>query len=156
MQDATIRYNGREHTIPARELMSVICGIEDIITLVEIQSCALQGTVKIAKIARAFAFVLNWVGVKVTDLEVYYEFLERRDDDAPGQNLERAGEILRQLIGLMTPPKHMENKLGADSGNGKAPASTSAGGSKSPTKPGLPGAIRRKTSGKQRHRNSGG
>lgn len=146
MQDKTFEYNGQGYTIPARELMRLICGIEDIITLIEIQEAAIRGTVKIGRIARAYAYVLSWVGVNKTELEVYYEFLTPREGDKPGENLERTGKVLTDIIGLMSPPKAFAEKL--STGNAVAPVVSSGAQSKKHIRRGSHGHTRLKTSGR--------
>ncbi len=152
MQDKIITWKGDEFVIKTSSLMRVILGIEDIITLIEIQNTALLGNMKLGKIAAAYAFVLRYAGVKVTDLEVYYEMLGKKEGDAPGENMERAATLIKELIDLMAPPEPLAKKLQAagGSGNGEAPSTTKTSGamSRTPIKPGLPGGIRRKTSGK--------
>lgn len=146
MQDKIITYKGDEYVIKANTLMRCILGIEDIITLIEIQNTALRGTMKLAAIASAYAFALRFAGCKITDIEVYYEMLGHKEGDKPGENMERAAQLIRELIELMSPPKSLAKKL--QSGNGEAPGETPGVTLRKPTKRGSPGDIRRKSSGR--------
>ncbi len=154
MQDHKIHYNGREYTVPARDLMRIICGVEDIITLIEIQQTALRGTMKLGRIAKAFAYILGQVGCHVTDIEVYHSFLSVQDNEDPAEPMNRAARTVTEIISLMGPPKHMASKM--QPGNAEAPSVGLGDTSKKLTKPGSAGDLPRPRSGKQRRRSSGG
>lgn len=65
--DVQFGWAGRDYVIPANMVLSAICVIEDTITLGELSS----GRQPAAKIATAYAAMLNFAGARVGSEDVY-------------------------------------------------------------------------------------
>lgn len=68
-KDVTLFYEDAEYTIKSKDMMKVICEIEEVITLSELIDGG--NKVKIAKLACAYGTVLRFAGCRVTDEEIY-------------------------------------------------------------------------------------
>lgn len=122
MLPVTIKWKGEGYKIPPNEIISLIAQVENVLTLYELQNFALKGTLPQAKIAKAYTIVLNWVGVSVSELDVYYEMFPQEDEEDEVTDVATA---IKGLMVLMTPPERLRNKL-ANSGNSKAPVKSGA------------------------------
>ena len=121
MRDVRVMWEGKEYLIPSQGILSLIVKVEDVITLMELEAYALRGTLPQAKIARAYALVLNYAGCEVDETTVYYSMFPADG----GKNIQKATEIVQGLMAMMMPPEHMRQEL-AKSGNSKAPVRSGA------------------------------
>lgn len=70
--DIHLGWMEKKYTIPAYRVMGAIKRIEDHITLGELQATASRGTIKLGRIAAAYAELLRYAGAEgVTEIEVY-------------------------------------------------------------------------------------
>lgn len=96
--DITLEWDGEEYTIPAARMMRLVQAVEDVVTLPELQDCIAR--MKAARIASAYAVMLRFAGVRVSDEEVYEKVFDSEDN--MHQILSDAGTLLYQII---CPPK---------------------------------------------------
>jgi len=66
-QDVVLVYDGSEYRVKARDVMTLIAKIEDVITIGELTS----GNVKFAKLAMGYGEALRFAGATVEDAAVY-------------------------------------------------------------------------------------
>jgi hypothetical protein len=122
--DVTLEWNGKPFTIKANKRMEAIARIEEHVTLAELARFWQRGTAPQARLAKAFAAVLQSAGATVTDEEVYIGMM-------PGgeSNPEAVHASIQLLIAMMLPPetmRKMTNGSGSNPlGNGR-PAATRA------------------------------
>lgn len=70
--DIHLGWQGKTLTIPAHRVMGAIKRIEDHVTLAELQADAGRGTLRLGKLAAAYADVLRYAGAAgVTEEDVY-------------------------------------------------------------------------------------
>lgn len=70
--DIHLGWKGQKYTIPAHRVMGAIKRIEDQITLGELQASASRGSLKLGRIAGAYAELLRYAGADgVTETDVY-------------------------------------------------------------------------------------
>lgn len=91
--DVTIGFKGEEFTIEANKVMRLIASVEEVISLAELTT----GKPKLAKIAEAYALMINYAGGNA-DIESVYESLFVNDGS---QTVQAA---IQSLIMLMLPP----------------------------------------------------
>ncbi|HEV7284317.1 MAG TPA: hypothetical protein VGN75_05630 [Kaistia sp.] len=116
--DIRLNWQGTDYVIPANKVMGAIARIEDVITLTEIIQMSRQGRVKFAAIASAYAAVLRYAGVQITDEQVYQGLF--KDNTAAIVNAALAG-----LLQMMLPPDSAEKK-DAPQGNAVAPTAAAS------------------------------
>lgn len=116
-----MNWKGREATIPPRRMMGAIAACETHLTMPELEVFQLRQTLPIARIANAYAAVLQYAGIPVASDEVYAAFLE----DGAESMRDVCLPVLIELQTLMVPP-HLRNKMvevkpeGQEAGNGAA------------------------------------
>lgn len=99
-QPYTIHWAGRDHVIPADRIMRAIAVVEEHVTLHELMDVMGQRrTVKMVTMAQAYGALLRFVGVEITDEEVYVAFF------AGGDGAELMFSAVRGLQMLMIPPQ---------------------------------------------------
>lgn len=111
--DIRLNWQGTDYVIPANKVMGAIARIEDVITLTELIQMSRQGKVKFASIAAAYAGVLRYAGVQISDEQVYLGLFQ--DNNAAVVNAALAG-----LLQMMLPPD-ASSKKDAPQGNAAAP-----------------------------------
>ena len=116
--DIRLNWQGTDYVIPANKVMGAIARIEDIITLTELIRMSQQGKVKFASIASAYAAVLRYAGVQVSDEQVYLGLF--KDNTAAVVNAALAG-----LLQMMLPPDSASQK-DAPQGNAETPAAVAS------------------------------
>lgn len=117
-QPVKLTWAGREYLLPPDQIVTVICKMEDVITLFELQEFSgKKGTVPLGKVASAYAIALNHVGCPVTDLEVFSGMFPSEGQEVHELNVAAA---VKGLMVLMMPPKKMQESL-SNSGNSPAP-----------------------------------
>lgn len=95
--DIHVSWQGKPYTIPAHRIMGAIKRIEDHITLAELQRDASRGTLRLGKLAAAFAEVLRYAGAAaVTETDVYAGMFS---DESQSNVVGAVGS----LLGLMIP-----------------------------------------------------
>ncbi len=102
-EDVKLAWKGADAVIPADRVLKAIVIVEDILTLGELGRCMVSGTLPLARIATAYAALLRYAGVKVTDEEVYSGMFAKSELQ---QQAMRAVFALQQL---MIPPEHLRN-----------------------------------------------
>lgn len=106
-QPVKITWKGVEHTIAPSRMMKCIAIIEEIATLPFLSKCMASGEMPYAKIAMAFAAVLQFAGAAVSAEEVYAEMFKGPDRRA------MAGATLLTLLTMMFPPEHLREMEGS-------------------------------------------
>lgn len=128
-QPVKITWKGVEYTIAPSRMMKCIAIIEDIATLPFLSKCMATGEMPYAKIAMAFAAVLQYAGASVSAEDVYAEMFKGYDRRA------MAGATLLTLLTMMFPPEHLREMEG---GKAKKPVEgaddAKRGASRRPTK----------------------
>ena len=81
-EDVTFEWEGKSHTIPAHRMMGAINRIENAVTLQELVGYAERGIAPLGKVAMGYAAVLRYVGVTVTDTEVYEKMFSSKEAQA--------------------------------------------------------------------------
>lgn len=66
-----ISWAGKTYRIASRQVLEVVCLVEETITLHELSQAAERGTAPMGKLAKAFASVLRFAGAPVGDEEVF-------------------------------------------------------------------------------------
>ena len=101
--DVTLKWKGSEYTIPSDQMMGAIERVEEFVSLemLHVRDGEKPGGWKRAKIAKAYAAVLNYAGAKVTAEEVYAGMFEKGVANA-------AGVAVQALIFLMVPNSLLE------------------------------------------------
>lgn len=126
-QDIQLSWNGKEHVIPAGELLRLIARLEDVLSIGDFVKAEMNGKIPFAKVAICYGMALRQCGVKVTDEEVY-----RGMFGANGAELMRLGRTAYYaLMGMMVPPEALRSS-GATAGKVYGDAAQ-AGSSPSPT-----------------------
>ncbi|KRR16864.1 hypothetical protein [Bradyrhizobium retamae] len=95
--DIHLAWQGKTFTIPADRVMGAIKRIEDHLTLAELQRDAGRGTLRLGKMAAAYADVLRYAGAgAVTESDVYAGmFGEDAEKNVVG--------AVSMLLGMMIP-----------------------------------------------------
>jgi hypothetical protein len=122
-EDFVMEWKGREYRVPSRSLMGALARVEDHVTLVELQRYAARQTVPLAKVASAFASLLQYAGASVTAEDVYSGMFE---DDDPNKNQEKVQLALMALMELMVPKPLQGNRQAQPAAPTPAPASKAA------------------------------
>lgn len=104
-KDVTITWGGEDYTIPAGDVMRTIAVLENEISLQELTRPAGP---PFAKLAFAYAIVLNRVGVKVSADEVYASLFDGE------QQAEVIGAATTGLLMIMMPPSTYNPPVGKD------------------------------------------
>jgi hypothetical protein len=95
--DIHLGWEGQKYTIPAHRVMGAIKRIEDHVTLAELQRDAGRGTLRLGKMAAAFAEVLRYAGAPaVTEADVYAKMF---GDEAQATVV----AAVSMLLGMMIP-----------------------------------------------------
>ena len=116
--DIRLNWQGTDYVIPANKVMGAIARIEDIITLTEIYEASQRRSVKFSRVASAYAAVLRYAGVQVSDEQVYLGLF--KDNTAAVVNAALAG-----LLQMMLPPDSASQK-DAPQGNAETPAAVAS------------------------------
>lgn len=95
-----ITWNGEELVVPSDKVMGLVEVVEDIVTIEELHN---KTGIKRAKMARAFASIINYAGGRATQEQVYNKFFE---DGAQVQ----IQVIIERILFLMIPPEHLQSK----------------------------------------------
>lgn len=156
-EDVKLVWNGREYTIPARNMLRAVAIIEDHVTMPELQKFAVRGTAPAARLSSAFAGVLTFAGCpKVTAEDVYEAMFDG------GDKAEAVGVAITTLMSMMLPKsareKFMSGATGeveTDPGN-SVPAVATASSKKRTSSRSAPSGSRRRSSGNARQKKSTG
>ena len=103
----TLAWRGKKLTIAANRVMGAIARIEDYVTIVELQHYAAKKTLPMAKLAEAFAAVIEYAGGQVTAEEVYQDMF------ATGEAQQNAMAAINALMVMMVPPEAVAGKVQA-------------------------------------------
>lgn len=97
--DVEIEWKGTKYTIKKNRVLGAIARIEDVVTMSELQRFWDRGTAPMAKIAMAYGAVLRYVGVNVTDDEVYEGMFSKEKGSS-----ENVVASVAALVEMMIPP----------------------------------------------------
>lgn len=100
--DVVIEWKGTKYTIKKNRVLGAIARIEDVVTMSELQRFWDRGTAPMAKIAMAYGTVLRYVGVQVTDDEVYAGMFSTEEGEST--SAEDVVSSVSALIEMMVPP----------------------------------------------------
>lgn len=93
-EDITLGFDGEEYVVKHTQMMKLIAIIEDIITLQELIN---KDSVKLSKLANAYAAALNFAGAKATVEDVYASLFGEG-------GASHVSEVITTLIMMMLPP----------------------------------------------------
>lgn len=109
-QPFTIKYDGREITIPADKILQAIAVVEEVITFDELNRMYVTNNYKRAQLVKAFMALLNFAGDK-TDAEAFYKSMYTK-----GEAMVAVMGTCQMLMVLMIPPPDMQSEA-APTGN---------------------------------------
>jgi hypothetical protein len=102
--EVKLKWGEREYTIAPDDMLRCIAKVEDVITLAELHAFQQREALPYAKLAMAFAIMLQHAGAQVTEMDVYDAMFRNE----PGTDRrELAMRAVRQLLVLMIPPEHL-------------------------------------------------
>jgi hypothetical protein len=113
-EQVELEWKGRKYIIPPRRVMGALAKVEDHLTMIDLEQAASRQTLPFAKIANAYAALLQWAGCPVGADEVYEGLLSGGDDQATV--MLTCVQHLQELF----LPRQMREKIAANSGNSKA------------------------------------
>lgn len=98
-EDITIKWDGREHTIPSEKVMRAIGLIEEHLTMKEIgEAVHSSGGIAFTKVAAAYGAILRFAGADITDEQVYAGLFSMSKEKNNVQ------AVLNGLLAMMIPP----------------------------------------------------
>lgn len=100
-KDITVSWSGKNYKIEAGKVMGLVDTVEDIITIEELA----DGKVRRAKMAKAFAAIIEYAGGYVEIEQVYNRFFD------PTHAEELSG-VINSILQLMIPPQHLQGDSG--------------------------------------------
>ncbi len=134
-----VEWNGAIKIVPPNRIMGMICQIEDVVTLTELQSYAVRQTAPLAKLSAAQGKVLRYAGFDVTDEQVYAH-------NFTGEHVQE--NMIRGLVDMlrMMLPSDALAKFDAEMNDGDPPkGNQKAAGARSSKRRSNSAAGRRKT-----------
>jgi hypothetical protein len=96
--DIKLGWKGKTYIIPPRKVIEAIAIVEEIITLQELTEYARRGSAPIARLASAYARVLEFAGCKVDASEVYEGMFD-------GALSDTIATSINTLLMMMIPPR---------------------------------------------------
>lgn len=111
-----LKWGDKEYTIAPDNVMQCIAKVEDVVTLAELGRMAEKRTLPLAKLAAAFAVVLEHAGARVSAEDVYAGMFSGGD----GMQI-HAQDAVTTLLVMMIPPDHLK-KTAEEAGKGKEKA----------------------------------
>lgn len=116
--DVTLEWGGQGYRIPAREVLRVVCLVEDALILHPDENAidVLLRKRPPARIARAFEVALRAAGAPVAEGEVHLEMMQALAEGSPDA-FRATMEAVLALLALMAPPLH-SRLLGTGSEDG--------------------------------------
>jgi hypothetical protein len=155
-EDVKLVWQGREYTIPARNMLRAVAIIEDHVTMPELQKFSARQTAPLARLSGAFAGVLTFAGCPGVDAETIYSAMFEGNDQATA-----VSTAITTLMAMMLPKSAREKFMNGDTGNQPAGAETAPGNSQPAASASLkkrsssrsgPDGSRRQSSGKLRRK----
>jgi hypothetical protein len=137
--DIALGWAGKKYVIPARKVLGAIARIEEVMTLQELLRFVQDGNFPMAKIARAYAYVLRYAGAEITDEEVYEGMFPHGGATTNPQEV--ALMALQGLMEMMIPPSVKHRTEGTapaavlEPGEKEAPLGNSPATAKPSSKP---------------------
>lgn len=122
--DVKLGWNGREVVLRSHRVMGALARVEDVITYGELIQSAGAGKIPVAKLSAAYASILRYAGVDVTDEDVYAGMM--RD----GMNQAQIMGAVQGLLEIMI-PKAERNKAEAKAAKAEASGNSQAAGASS-------------------------
>lgn len=102
----TLKWKGKEYTIPANEVLPVLADIETKMTFGELQqAAAVPEKAPLGTMSQVFGIALRAAGCKVSDEEVYFSIFHT--DDAKAD----VGMVSVTIMQMMIPPGSESEKL---------------------------------------------
>lgn len=103
--DLSFVWKGVTYTLPSNKTLEAIARVEDIITLHELQRYSNKASTPLGKLSMAYGALLRFVGVKVSDVEIYEAMFGIGKDADP----KVIAESVITLISMMVPPAAMQS-----------------------------------------------
>lgn len=108
MQQVTLSFNGKSHTVPAEKSWGLIEAIEDVVTMAWLAPRLQDKQIPLVKIYRAYAAALQYAGAGVVTIDQIREGIDYR------RGLEMAYEMAA-ILSLASPP--IDLKIGRPLGD---------------------------------------
>jgi hypothetical protein len=99
--DMSVTWEGKEKAIPSKNIMKLICAMEQVFTLAELAEFTARGTLPLARIATTYGVALRFAGFAVSDEDVFM----RMFDDESGEGQIFIVNAVIEIMTLMLPPK---------------------------------------------------
>lgn len=119
-KEFSLDWKGKTHVIPPHKVLGAIARVEEVLTLPELQQYAARGSPPIAKIAMAYARLLRYAGVNVSDVEMYHGMFGVGESVEPQSVL----TAMTTLVAMMIPPEALkvaQKQKDAPPGNDQLP-----------------------------------
>lgn len=116
-EDIKLNWKGEQLVIPSNKVMRAIALIENSVTMHELGAFHQRGTAPMARIAMAYADVINFAGGKATAEEVYAGMFSGGDTAGAAQ------AAIDGLLQLMLPPGDMSVEVSPKKLKAAAPSS---------------------------------
>ena len=126
-EEVRLAWKDDEIVIPANRVLSAIAVVEEQITFSELISCMQRAKPPLVAISKAFAGVLRFGGLRVTDEEVYAGMFETNV-------AERVIHAVNTLLMMMTPPAALATPAATVAPAAKAKPGNAAAGARKPSK----------------------
>ena len=124
-----LRWKGKPYTIPANSVLKAIASVEEVVTRRELCEMLATERPKAVLVSSAFAQLLRYAGVEITDEEAYVSILS---EGATGQGqLEALALLITQLLPSSFVEKARKAQAEMDAGAGKGGTPKGKGSSKS-------------------------
>ncbi len=125
-EDIKLEWDGKVYVIRSGNVMRAIARVEDVVTLQELSAFAKRGTAPAAKIALAYASVLEFAGCPASATDVYERMFQEASQDTIASSVQG-------LLFMMLPPNMKKLAMGnpqPEKKAAKSPASRSAASKK--------------------------
>ncbi len=110
-EPVALEWLGKEHRIPADNVLRGIAKVEEVITLPQLVAYELRDSVPVAHLSMAYGALLRHAGAEVKDEEVYASIFGN------GPNQAHAMAMVTALLATMIPPPVLQKRM---AGAGKA------------------------------------
>lgn len=107
-----LTWQGDEYVIEADRVMGAIHRVESVITLHELMDYQKRGTAPMARLASAYASVLQYAGCRVRDADVYAGMFAEGAAQAVSDSIDG-------LLALMVPPQTLQSQGESEPGKPK-------------------------------------
>ena len=118
-----LKWEGREYTVPADQVMGLIDTVEDVVTLDELYKMQSEGKIKRMQVSKAYAAAINY-GIRASEsddkqvkAETIYESLY-----AKGEAMINTVATIGGLMAMLLPPDLLQKGSQEDAEPGEAQA----------------------------------